>query len=45
MLKFHIDLSELVQFLKADIMIVISVHFRLSILFVVSHGLSAKCVP
>ena len=44
MLKIHIDLSEVVQFLKADI-IVISVHFNLLFLFVISHVLSPKGVP
>ena len=37
-----IKLSEIVQFLKASI-IVISVLLKLSTLFVVSHVLNAKC--
>ena len=40
----YINLSEIVQFLKAPI-IVISVQLKMSTLFVVSHGLSAKVSP
>ena len=39
-----INLSEIVQFLKAPI-IVISVQLKMSTLFVVSHVLSAKVSP
>ena len=37
----YIDVSEIVQFVKAAIM-VISVHLKISPFFVVSHVLSAK---
>ena len=40
----HIDTSEIVQFVKAAIM-VISVHLKISTFFVVSHVLSAKVSP
>ena len=40
----YINLSEIVQFLKAPI-IVISVQLEMSTLFVVSHVLSAKVSP
>ena len=40
----YINLSEIVQFLKAPI-IVISVLLKMSTLFVVSHVLSAKVSP
>ena len=40
----YINLSEIVQFLKAPI-IVISVLLKISTLFVVSHVLSAKVSP
>ena len=40
----YINLSEIVQFLKAPI-IVISVQLEMSTLFVVSHVLSAKVYP
>ena len=35
-------MSEIVQFVKASIIIVISVHLKISTLFVVSHFLNAK---
>ena len=40
----YIDASEIVQFVKAAIM-VISVHLKISTFFVVSHVLSAKVSP
>ena len=40
----YIDGSEIVQFVKAAIM-VISVHLKISTFFVVSHVLSAKVSP
>ena len=40
----YIDVSEIVQFVKAAIMI-ISVHLKTSTFFVVSHVLSAKVSP
>ena len=40
----YIDVSEIVQFVKAAIM-VISVHLKISTFFVVSHVLSAKVSP
>ena len=40
----YIDTSEIVQFVKAAIM-VISVHLKISTFFVVSHVLSAKVSP
>ena len=40
----YINLSKIVQFLKAPI-IVISVQLKMSTLFVVSHVLSAKVSP
>ena len=40
----YIDLSEIVQFVEADI-IVITVHLKLSTLFVISHVLGAKVSP
>ena len=39
-----INLSEIVQFLK-DSIIIISVHLKISTLFVVSHVLSVKVFP
>ena len=40
----YIDLSEIIRFVKAAI-IVISVHLKISTLFVVRHVLSAKVSP
>ena len=40
----YIDASDIVQFVKAAIM-VISVHLKISTFFVVSHVLSAKVSP
>ena len=40
----YIDLSKIVQFVKAGI-IVITVHLKISTLFVISHMLSAKVSP
>ena len=40
----YIDVNEIVQFVKAAIM-VISVHLKISTFFVVSHVLSAKVSP
>ena len=40
----YIDLSGIVQFVKAGIT-VITVHLKLSILFVISHVLGAKVFP
>ena len=40
----YIDVSEIVQFVKAAIMF-ISVHLKISTFFVVSHVLSAKVSP
>ena len=40
----YIDLSEIIQFVKAGI-IVITVHLKISTLFVISHVLSAKVSP
>ena len=40
----YIDLSEIVQFVKAGI-IVITVHLKFSTFFVISHVLGAKVFP
>ena len=41
----YFDFSDIVQFVKASIIIVIRVHIKISTLFMVSHFFSAKVSP
>ena len=41
----YIYLSEIVQFVKAGIIVIITVHLKLSTLFVISNVLGAKVSP